>query len=78
MKLGALLRSKAAERQLSTRDMIAAAGHDSMLMAPLVPSAMLFVPSVDGRSHSAAEYTSPEDAALGATVLATALYRLAY
>jgi acetylornithine deacetylase/succinyl-diaminopimelate desuccinylase-like protein len=31
-----------------------------------------------GRSHSAAEYTMPEDAASGATVLATALYRLAY
>jgi allantoate deiminase len=47
-------------------------------MATGVPTGMLFVPSVEGRSHSAAEYTPPEDAARGATVLATALHRLAY
>ena len=54
------------------------AGHDSQEMARHLPTAMLVVPSVEGRSHSAAEYTSPEDAARGATVLATALYHLAY
>lgn len=54
------------------------AGHDSQLMARYVPTAMLFVPSVEGRSHSPAEYTTLEDAARGAKVLATALYRLAY
>jgi allantoate deiminase len=58
--------------------MVSGAGHDSQVMANGVPTAMLFVPSVEGRSHSAAEYTSPEDAARGATVLATALHRLAY
>jgi allantoate deiminase len=58
--------------------MVSGAGHDSQVMASRVPTAMLFVPSVDGRSHSAAEYTSPEDAARGATVLAAALHRLAY
>jgi allantoate deiminase len=60
------------------RPMVSGAGHDSQVMASRVPTAMLFVPSVDGRSHSAAEYTSPEDAARGATVLAAALHRLAY
>jgi allantoate deiminase len=58
--------------------MVSGAGHDSQVMAAGVPTAMLFVPSVEGRSHSAAEYTSPEDAARGATVLAAALHRLAY
>ncbi len=53
------------------------AGHDSQEMARRLPTAMLFVPSVEGRSRSA-EYTTPEDAARGTTVLATALYRLAY
>jgi allantoate deiminase len=47
-------------------------------MGSKVPTAMLFVPSVEGRSHSAAEYTSPEDAARGANVLVAALRRLAY
>ena len=62
----------------SWKAMPSGAGHDSQEMARHLPTAMLFVPSQEGRSHSAAEYTSPEDAALGATVLATALYRLAY
>jgi allantoate deiminase len=57
--------------------MVSGAGHDSQVMATGFPTAMLFVPSVEGRSHSAAEYTSPEDAARGATVLAHALKRLA-
>jgi allantoate deiminase len=58
--------------------MVSGAGHDSQVMATGVPTAMLFVPSFEGRSHSAAEYTTPEDAARGATVLAAALHRLAY
>jgi allantoate deiminase len=59
------------------KPMVSGAGHDSQVMGTRVPTAMLFVPSVDGRSHSAAEFTSPEDAARGATVLAEALQRLA-
>ena len=54
------------------------AGHDSQIMARHLPTTMLFVPSVEGRSHSPAEYTSAEDAARGASVLATALSLLAY
>jgi allantoate deiminase len=54
------------------------AGHDSQIMARHLPTAMLFVPSVEGRSHSSAEYTTTEDAARGASVLATALSLLAY
>jgi allantoate deiminase len=47
-------------------------------MAQHIPTAMLFVPSVEGRSHSPVEYTTFEDAARGASVLATTLYHLAY
>jgi allantoate deiminase len=54
------------------------AGHDSQVMAQYIPTAMLFVPSVEGRSHSPAEFTKFEDAARGASVLATTLYHLAY
>jgi allantoate deiminase len=57
--------------------MVSGAGHDSQVMATRVPTAMLFVPSHDGRSHSAAEFTTAEDAARGATVLVHALRRLA-
>ena len=76
--LQAELQAAANANDLPWIPMVSGAGHDSQVMATRVPTAMLFVPSVDGRSHSAAELTSPEDAARGATVLATALYRLAY
>lgn len=69
----------AAERCGATwRRMPSGAGHDSQLMASRVPTAMVFVPSVEGRSHTPAEYTSPEDCVRGASVLATALHQLAY
>jgi beta-ureidopropionase / N-carbamoyl-L-amino-acid hydrolase len=75
--LGALLREKAASRQLSVRDMTAAAGHDSVLMAPLVPSAMLFVPSVNGITHNPKEFSTKEQVARGAQVLLDTVLSLA-
>jgi N-carbamoyl-L-amino-acid hydrolase len=75
--LGALLRRKAEARQLTARDMIAAAGHDSVLIAPLCPSAMLFVPSVGGITHNPREYSTNEQVAHGAQVLLGAVLELA-
>jgi beta-ureidopropionase / N-carbamoyl-L-amino-acid hydrolase len=75
--LGALLRDKAAARQLATCDIIAAAGHDSVLIAPLCPSAMLFVPSVGGITHNPREYSTPEQLARGAQILLDTVVALA-
>jgi len=75
--LGALLHEVAAARQLPARDIIAYAGHDSVLIARLCPSAMLFVPSRGGISHNPAEYTEPEHLAQGAQVLLDTVIRLA-
>jgi N-carbamoyl-L-amino-acid hydrolase len=75
--LGDLLRDKARARQLAVRDMIAAAGHDSVLVAPLCPSAMLFVPSVGGITHNPREYSTKEQIACGAEVLLDAVLDLA-
>lgn len=72
-----VLRGKAEQRQLTTRDMTAAAGHDSVLIAPLCPSAMLFVPSVGGITHNPKEYSTPEQVARGAQVLLDAVLELA-
>jgi N-carbamoyl-L-amino-acid hydrolase len=72
-----VLRRKAQDRQLSVRDMTAAAGHDSVLVAPLCPSAMLFVPSIDGITHNPKEYSTPEQLAHGAQVLLDAIVELA-
>lgn len=46
------------------------AGHDTNYLALVAPAAMIFVPSVDGRSHAPEEYTAPEDLARGVQALA--------
>lgn len=48
------------------------AGHDAQILSQRLPSAMLFVPSIDGISHHYAENTSDEDIVLGCQVLADA------
>ncbi len=45
------------------------AGHDAQAVANIAPVAMVFVPSVDGISHSREEYSAPQDCANGAQVL---------
>jgi N-carbamoyl-L-amino-acid hydrolase len=45
------------------------AGHDAMVLSSRLPVAMLFVPSIGGRSHDVAEDTSEADILLGADVL---------
>jgi N-carbamoyl-L-amino-acid hydrolase len=54
---------------LSYRLMPSGAGHDAQDMAHIAPTGMVFVPSVDGISHSPKEFTSAEDMANGASVL---------
>jgi acetylornithine deacetylase/succinyl-diaminopimelate desuccinylase-like protein len=76
-RLGALLRDRAGERQLAVRDMIAAAGHDSVPVSTLCPSAMLFVPSVNGITHNPNEFSTKEQIARGAQVLLDAVLSLA-
>jgi allantoate deiminase len=58
--------------------MTSGAGHDSQVMARHFPTAMVFVPSWEGHSHSPDEYTPPEQMVPGVRVLAEALRRLAY
>ena len=45
------------------------AGHDAQNVAAVMPSAMLFVPSIGGISHHWTEDTREEDLALGLRVL---------
>ncbi len=49
------------------------AGHDAMLCAPIIPTGMLFVPSIGGRSHDIAEDTHEDDIILGLRVLSTVI-----
>jgi N-carbamoyl-L-amino-acid hydrolase len=59
----------AGARGLESLRMPSGAGHDAQMMARLCPMGMIFVPSIDGVSHSPRENTTWEDCARGAGVL---------
>jgi N-carbamoyl-L-amino-acid hydrolase len=52
------------------------AGHDAMVLARFIPAAMMFVPSIGGRSHDITENTSDADIVHGCEVLAAAVSEL--
>jgi allantoate deiminase len=54
---------------VSCRRMVSGAGHDAMMIAQRVPTAMLFVPSQNGLSHAPEEYTDPRHLAGAVAVL---------
>ena len=49
--------------------MLSGAGHDAMYMSQVAPTAMIFVPSIGGRSHVEVEKTNWKDCEAGANVL---------
>ena len=53
------------------------ATHDALPMSTLCPIGMIFVPSVNGISHSSYEHTEPEHLCLGAQALLETIYTLA-
>ncbi len=63
------VRSAARGLGLSHRDMVSGAGHDSVYVARVVPTAMIFVPCLGGLSHNEAESATAEDLAAGCNVL---------
>ncbi len=66
----------AATLGLSTRSMPSGAGHDAQVLAQIGPMGMLFVPSVNGISHSPLEHTKPGDVVNGANVLLQTVLQL--
>ena len=62
---------------LSHVSLTSGAGHDGQSLTDLCPVGMIFVPSVDGASHSSREFTEWEDCVNGANVLLQAALRLA-
>lgn len=61
----------------STRRMPSGAGHDAQMLAAVCPTAMIFVPSVNGISHNVSELTYPHQIEAGANVLLAVLCELA-
>ena len=55
------------------RSMVSGALHDATNVAELMPTAMLFVPSINGVSHDFSEDTAEDDLVTGLRVLARAV-----
>lgn len=53
----------------SSLHMVSGAGHDASYLNQIAPTAMIFVPSIGGRSHVEVENTTWEDCEAGANVL---------
>jgi N-carbamoyl-L-amino-acid hydrolase len=72
-----LIERTAKSQGLSVKRLPSGAGHDAQMFAPNCPTAMIFVPSVDGISHNVREHTERADLEAGANVLLGALCELA-
>jgi allantoate deiminase len=76
-ELRALLARQVERAGVAVTEMSSGAGHDAMVLARHVPSAMVFVPSRGGVSHAPEEFTSPTNYEPGVTVLTDAVAELA-
>jgi ureidoglycolate amidohydrolase len=65
------------EKGIAYKKMVSRAYHDSLFMARIAPIAMIFIPCRNGVSHRPEEYATPTDIAVGTTVLAQVLAKLA-
>jgi ureidoglycolate amidohydrolase len=72
----AAIESAAKDAGLPSKRMISRAYHDSLFMALVAPTAMIFIPCRGGVSHRPDEYASPEAIRGGVEVLARTLVEL--
>jgi N-carbamoyl-L-amino-acid hydrolase len=64
-----LVERKIKELGLSYSRMYSGAGHDAQFMSHICPTAMIFVPSIDGKSHCSVERSTKDDCVNGANIL---------
>ena len=75
-KLVGLAAGIAHDLGFSAKKMISRAYHDSLFMAQVCPTTMIFIPCFKGYSHRPDEYCSPEQIGNGVRVLAGMLAKL--
>lgn len=75
-KIVKLVEEAAKERGLQSKRMTSGAGQDAQMMARICPTAMIFVPSVNGISHNPKEFTSEPDLVAGANILMDVVMKL--
>ena len=68
-RIQAIIAKSSKELNLTTQYLQSGALHDTQDMSKIAPSGMIFVPSKNGISHSADEYTSTADMSNGVNVL---------
>jgi len=71
------VRETARKLGYSSHSMVSGAGHDASYVSQEAPTAMIFVPSIGGRSHVEVENTRWQDCEAGANVLLHCLLRAA-
>jgi N-carbamoyl-L-amino-acid hydrolase len=71
-----LVEAAAGECGAAAMRMPSGAGHDAMVLGHHLPGAMLFIPSIGGRSHDVTEDSAEADIILGCEVLAAVVERL--
>jgi len=72
-----LVQAACIERDARAIAIPSGAGHDAMCIAHVAPTAMIFVPSIGGRSHVGDERTAPGDLELGVDALTATLLAVA-
>lgn len=72
-----VIRQTTQELGYAHEDMVSGAGHDSCHLSHITPTAMIFIPCINGLSHNEAEDITPEWSAAGADVLANSMVKLA-
>lgn len=75
-ELQKVLHEEAGRLGFDARSMPSGAGHDAQTMQALCPSALMFIPSRDGVSHSPEEWSDWADIEKGANLMLAALVRL--
>lgn len=68
-ELVGMVRSEASRQGWNWRDIQSQAGHDAYQMAGICPTAMIFTPCKDGKTHNNAESCEPEDFRAGLNIL---------
>jgi N-carbamoyl-L-amino-acid hydrolase len=71
-----VVRRVAADLGVSSRVLKTVAGHDAIALQKRLPATLIFVPSRDGLSHNAREYTDPAALDIGLSVLTETLWRM--
>jgi hydantoinase/carbamoylase family amidase len=61
---------------LKSKEIVSGAGHDAVYISSIIPTGMLFVPSIDGRSHCPQENTKWKDIVTGTEALTEVLVEL--